>query len=90
MEPSGVTLAFNNIQTYAPKIISEQIFTTFKKPNPKKIKLTLGYGSSPLPLPRIVNSTEQQGELDNNKEDIIVVDNVKNEMVLVQGLSPST
>ena len=71
IEPSGLTLACDGIQTYAHKIISEQICTT----KSKKIKTQLRVWQTPvpqlpLPLPRIVYSTQQQGEIDDNKEDI--------------------
>ena len=60
-------------------MISKQICTTLKKPNPKKqLKLTLVSGKPqhiPPPL-RVVHITEQLGEVDDDKEDIIVVDDM--------------
>ena len=61
-------------------MISKQICTTLKKPNPKKqLKLTLVFGKPqhiPPPLLRVVHITEQLGEVDDDKEDIIVVDDM--------------
>ena len=63
IEPSGVTLACDDIQTYAHKIISEQICTTLKKPykkgsdrNPYKIALQSGHS-------RGVSATESRATL---------------------------
>ena len=62
-------------------MISKLICTTLQNPNPKKqSKLTLVFGKPqllpPLPPLRIVNITEQLGEVDDDKEDIIVVDDM--------------
>ena len=59
-------------------MISKLICTTLQNPNPKKqSKLTLVFGKAQLLPPlRIVNITEQLGEVDDDKEDIIVVDDM--------------